>query len=71
MVLMSSVYNTYAEDSIPIKKNAEEMKTEKGTQQPSQKEFESAVNDLGGFTYIICRSFEQFQEEIQKLIPIE
>ena len=30
MVLMSSVYNTYAEDSIPIKKNAEEMKTEKG-----------------------------------------
>jgi hypothetical protein len=47
-----------------------EMKTEKGTQQPSQKEFESAVNDLG-FTYIVCRSFEQFQEEIQKLIPIE
>jgi hypothetical protein len=47
-----------------------EMKTEKGTQSPNQKIFESAVNDLG-FTYIVCRSFEQFQEEIQKLIPIE
>jgi len=47
-----------------------EMKTEKGTQSPNQKEFEDAVLKLG-FTYIVCRSFEQFQEEIQNLIPIE
>jgi len=30
MVLMSSVYSAYAKDSIPIKKEAEEIKTEKG-----------------------------------------
>ena len=47
-----------------------EMKTEKGKQSDDQKTFEDAVLKLG-FTYIVCRSFEQFQEEIQKLILIE
>ena len=47
-----------------------EMKTEKGTQSDDQKVFESAVLKLG-FTYIVCRSFETFQTEMQNLIPIE
>lgn len=47
-----------------------EMKTEKGTQSDSQKEFESAVKALD-FQYIVCRSFEQFQREIQQLVPIQ
>lgn len=47
-----------------------EMKTEKGTQSDSQKEFESSVKALD-FQYIVCRSLEQFQKEIQQLIPIE
>lgn len=47
-----------------------EMKTEKGIQSPTQKEFETAVINLG-FNYILCRSFEHFQREIQELIPIQ
>lgn len=47
-----------------------EMKTEKGRQSDSQEEFENGVKALG-FNYILCRSFEQFQREIQQLIPIE
>tara|TARA_R110000868_G_scaffold310381_1_gene571609 strand:- start:189 stop:542 length:354 start_codon:yes stop_codon:yes gene_type:complete len=47
-----------------------EMKTEKGRQSDSQTEFENAVKQLG-FVYIVCRSFEQFQLEINNLIPIK
>ena len=40
-----------------------EMKTEKGKQQPSQKIWQRAVEDAG-YKYIICRSFEDFMEQI-------
>lgn len=40
-----------------------EMKTQKGRQQPSQKIWQRAVEDTG-YKYVICRSFEDFQSEI-------
>ena len=40
-----------------------EMKTEKGRQQPSQKIWQRAVEDAG-YKYVICRSFEDFMEQI-------
>lgn len=40
-----------------------EMKTEKGKQQPSQKIWQRAVEDAG-YKYVICRSFEDFMEQI-------
>ena len=40
-----------------------EMKTEKGKQQPSQKIWQRAVEDAG-YKYVICRSFEDFVEQI-------
>lgn len=41
-----------------------EMKTEKGRQQPSQKLFQRAVEEMG-YKYVICRSFEGFLDEIR------
>lgn len=41
-----------------------EMKTEKGRQQPSQKIFQRAVEEMG-YKYVICRSFEGFMGEIR------
>ena len=38
-----------------------EMKTEKGRQQASQKEWQEKVESAGA-KYVICRSFEQFVE---------
>lgn len=38
-----------------------EMKIPTGVQSKEQKEFESVVSSLG-YRYVICRSFEQFQE---------
>ncbi len=38
-----------------------EMKTETGYQRPDQKKFEALVTRLG-FTYIICRTFEDFKQ---------
>lgn len=40
-----------------------EMKTPQGKQQPSQKEWQNAVQDVG-YKYIICRSFDGFMTEI-------
>lgn len=40
-----------------------EMKTAKGRQQPSQKIWQRAIEDTG-YKYVICRSFEDFQTEI-------
>ncbi len=40
-----------------------EMKTEKGRQQPSQKLFQRAVEEMS-YKYVICRSFEGFMDEI-------
>ena len=44
-----------------------EMKTEKGTQQKNQKEWETLVKSHG-FDYFICRSLEQFQSIINSII---
>lgn len=50
----------------PNKENhglAIEMKTPKGRQQPSQKEWQEAV-EWAGYKYVICRSIEDFIREI-------
>lgn len=44
-----------------------EMKTEKGRQSDNQKEFEDAVVEQG-YKYIVCRSFDEFMEEIDNYI---
>ena len=44
-----------------------EFKTGKNSQQPSQKEWQALVEAHGG-KYIICRSFDQFREEIQNYL---
>ena len=44
-----------------------EMKYGKGTQEDSQKEFQAAV-EAQGYKYIVCRSFDQFQEEIKNYL---
>lgn len=41
-----------------------EFKTEVGRQQPSQKEWQALVEAHGG-KYIVCRSLEQFREEVR------
>ena len=40
-----------------------EMKDEKGTQKPAQKEWQAVVEEQG-FKYVICRSFLQFKKII-------
>lgn len=40
-----------------------EMKDEKGTQKPAQKEWQ-AIMEAQGFKYVICRSFLQFKKII-------
>jgi hypothetical protein len=40
-----------------------EMKTPKGRQQPSQKYWQRKV-EWAGYKYVICRSFEDFMEQI-------
>ena len=40
-----------------------EMKTPKGKQQPSQKAWQQAV-EVVGYKYVVCRSFEDFETEI-------
>ena len=44
-----------------------EMKTEKGRQQPSQKIFQQEVEKVG-YKYIVCRSLDDFINEINKYI---
>lgn len=44
-----------------------EMKTEKGKQQDTQKEFQKAVESVG-YKYIICRSLDDFIREIKNYI---
>lgn len=41
-----------------------EMKAPKGVQQPTQKEFQKAVESQG-YRYVICRSFQEFETEIK------
>lgn len=44
-----------------------EMKTPKGTQQNTQKAFQAA-SEKQGYKYIICRSIEQFMDEINNYL---
>lgn len=41
-----------------------EMKTAKGTQKDTQKEFQKAV-EAQGYKYVICRSFDEFKIAIE------
>ena len=44
-----------------------EMKTEKGRQQASQKEWQEKIEAVGG-KYIICRSFDEFTKAINEYL---
>lgn len=44
-----------------------EMKTQKGRQQPSQKDFQKAVESLG-YRYVVCRSLEDFMEQVRQYV---
>lgn len=44
-----------------------EMKTNDGTQQPSQKEWQRECESAGN-KYVICRSFDDFKREIENYI---
>lgn len=46
-----------------------EFKTEKGKQEPSQKEWQALV-EAHGNKYVICRSFDDFQREIRACLPV-
>lgn len=46
-----------------------EMKTEKGTQEPEQKIFQSIV-EKAGYNYVICRSLEEFKKVINSIINL-
>lgn len=46
-----------------------EMKTEKGRQQESQKEFQHRVEAVG-YKYAICRSFDNFAEVIREYLSL-
>ena len=44
-----------------------EMKTKKGSQEPSQKKFQELVEKMG-FLYVICRTFDVFKETCDNFI---
>lgn len=44
-----------------------EMKTPKGTQSESQKEWQKVATDLGN-QYVLCRSFDEFKEVIEEYL---
>jgi len=44
-----------------------EMKTPKGRQQPTQKRWQHAVENAG-YKYVICRSFEDFMQQINQYL---
>jgi len=44
-----------------------EMKTEKGKQQPTQKEWQTKVERVG-YKYVICRSLDDFIDEIDEYL---
>jgi hypothetical protein len=44
-----------------------EMKTGKGRQTPSQTDFEKRAT-MSGYGYVICRSFDEFMNEIKNYI---
>ena len=46
-----------------------EMKDERGRQKPAQREWQLLV-ESAGYKYIICRSLEQFKEEVTKYLSL-
>ena len=44
-----------------------EMKTAKGRQSPEQKQFQFLM-ECNGYKYVVCRSFEEFKNEIENYI---
>lgn len=46
-----------------------EMKTAKGRQRDTQKEWENAATSVGN-RYVICRSFDEFQTEVNQYLNI-
>ena len=44
-----------------------EMKTSKGRQSPEQKHFQTDM-EKHGYKYVVCRSFQDFKEEIENYI---
>lgn len=44
-----------------------EMKTPQGRQQPTQKAWQQCVEEQG-YKYVICRSFDDFREQINAYI---
>ena len=44
-----------------------EMKTEKGRQQDTQKEWQAAV-EAQGYKYVVCRSFEDFYHQVNNYL---
>ena len=44
-----------------------EMKTEKGKQQPTQKEWQTKVERVG-YKYVICRSLDDFIQVIEEYL---
>lgn len=57
-------------DLILLKSNAKygalliEMKTTKGRQSDSQKEWEKEITKSGEYRYVVCRTFEEFMSEV-------
>lgn len=47
-----------------------EMKTSKGRQSPEQKHFQIGM-EKQGYKYVVCRSFEDFKNEIENYIQDE
>lgn len=46
-----------------------EMKDERGTQKPAQKEWQVVVENQG-YRYVICRSLEQFKKIIEEYLAL-
>ena len=42
-----------------------EMKTAKGKQSPSQKQWEKLVTEQGEYKYVVCHSLDEFMNEVE------
>ena len=64
-------------DLILLKRNRDycalliEMKTLKGRQRDSQKQWQAAVTADGEYKYIVCRSFDDFKREVDDYLQNE
>lgn len=64
-------------DLILLKRNSDfgalllEMKTQKGRQQESQKQWQNIVCAEGEYKYVVCRSFDDFKREVDEYLKDE